>query len=81
MDAIERGSGLPTVGIREVNSVVRLQAGDTIILGGLDADLQERQDQGPAPFAHIPLLHDLLRSHRKSRAQTSLILLVTAQRA
>jgi len=80
VDAIERGNGLPTVGIREVHSVVRLHAGDTLVVGGLDSDLQDRVDQGPASFARIPLLRDLFRSHRKSRAQTSLILLVTARR-
>lgn len=81
VDAIERGSGLPTVGIREANSVVHLRAGDTVVLAGLDSDLQDRSDQGPAPFARIPLLRDLLRSHRKSRARTSLVVLVTARRA
>ncbi len=81
VDAIEKGSGLPTVGIRELKSVVRVHAGDTIVLGGLDSDLENRTDQGPALFAHIPLLRDLFRSHRKSRARTSLILLVTARRA
>lgn len=81
VDAIERGSGLPTVGIREVNSVVHLHAGDTLVLAGLDSDLQDRTDQGPAPFARLPLLRDVFRSHRKSRAQTNLVLLVTARRA
>lgn len=81
VDAIERGTGLPTVGIREVKSVVRVHAGDTIVLGGLDSDLAERTDQGPTLFARIPLLRDLFRSHRKSRSRTSLILLVTARRA
>lgn len=80
VDAIENGSGLPTVGIREVKSVVRVHAGDTIVLSGLDSDLEDRTDQSPALFAHILLLRDLFRSHRKSRARTSLILLVTARR-
>jgi len=81
VDAIERGSGLPTVGIREAKSVLRVRAGDTVILGGLDSDLLDRTNRGPTLFAHVPLLRDLFRSHRKSRARTSLILLVTARRA
>ncbi len=81
VDAIEAGSGLPTVGIREVKSVVRVRAGDALVLGGLDSDLQDRADQGPSLFARIPLLRDLFRSHRRSRARTSLLLLVTARRA
>ncbi len=80
VDAIEQKTGLPTVGIRETQSSVRLRSGETIVLGGLDSDLQDRTDQGPAPFARIPLLRDLFRSHRRARAQTSLILLVTARR-
>ena len=81
VDAIENGTGLPTVGIREVKSVVRVRAGDTVVLGGLDSDLQGRTDQWPSPFARVPLLRDLFRSHRRSRTRPSLILLVTAQRA
>ena len=81
VDAIENGSGLPTVGIRELKSVVRVRAGDTIVLGGLDSDLEDRTDRRPSLFDHIPLLRDLFRSHRKNRARTSLILMVTARRA
>ena len=81
VDAIERGTGLPTVGIREAKSVVRIRAGDMIVLGGLDSDLQEQTEQGLGAFARIPLLRDLFRSHRRSQAHTSLILLVTARRA
>jgi len=81
VDAIENGTGLPTVGIREVKSVVRVRAGDTVVLGGLDSDLADRTDQGPGLFARVPLLRDLFRSHRRSRSRTSLILLVTARRA
>ena len=81
VDAIENGTGLPTVGIREVKSVIRVRAGDTVVLGGLDSDLVGRTDQGPGLFARVPLLRDLFRSHRRNQARTSLILLVTVQRA
>jgi len=81
VDAIENGTGLPTVGIREAKSVIRVRAGETVVLGGLDSDLSDRTDQGPSLFSRVPLLRDLFRSHRRNRAHTSLILLVTARRA
>ncbi|WP_157947692.1 type II secretion system protein GspD [Abditibacterium utsteinense] len=36
VDEIEASTGLPTLGIREVNATVRLKAGDALLLAGLD---------------------------------------------
>jgi type II secretory pathway component GspD/PulD (secretin) len=79
VDEIEVGSGLPTLGIREANSVVRVQPGDAVILGGLDADLAF-QTRGRSLPSRIPLLGRLFRSRRSSRSQTATLLLVTARK-
>jgi hypothetical protein len=79
VDEIEVGSGLPTLGIREASSVVRLQPEDAVIVGGLDADLAF-ETRGRSLPSRIPLLGRLFRSRRISRSQTATLLLVTARK-
>lgn len=67
VDAIESGTGLPTLGIREANATIRLRPGDAVMLGGLDSDLDFDTRR-------------ILGSRRRSRTRTALLLLVTARR-
>ncbi len=67
VDAVERATGLPTLGIREVNTVTRLSVGDTLVVAGLDSNLDFDTKR--------PLSRD------KSASQTALVLLVTARKA
>ena len=39
VDAVENVTGLPTIGLREVSSSLRLQSGDAVLVAGLEADL------------------------------------------
>jgi type II secretory pathway component GspD/PulD (secretin) len=39
VDEVEQGTGLPTLGIREIESVLRLRPGESALIAGLDADL------------------------------------------
>jgi hypothetical protein len=68
VDEVENGTGLPTLGIREVSSTVRIRDSDTIIVAGLDADIDEGQRR------------KWLVSKRKNASQTHLLVLVTARR-
>lgn len=66
VDAVEPDTGLPTLGVRESNSTVRVRSGDTIIVAGLDNRL-EFTEQGRL-------------SHRADRRWSSLIMLVTVKK-
>ncbi|HEX8237932.1 MAG TPA: hypothetical protein VF600_18475 [Abditibacteriaceae bacterium] len=79
VDEIEVGSGLPTLGIREANSVVRVRPDDAVIVGGLDANLAFETSGRSLP-SRIPLIGRLFRSRRSSRSQTATLLLVTARK-
>lgn len=67
VDDIEEKTGLPTLGIREVDSVVRVRPDDAIIVAGLDSD-QEFHTRRRLP------------ARRNSRARTALIVLVTVRK-
>jgi hypothetical protein len=68
VDAIEAGSGLPVLGIREISSTHRIRTGDTLLVAGLDSDNNESFGRR------------ILVSKRKSTTQTHLLVLVTARR-
>jgi hypothetical protein len=67
VDDIERGTGLPTLGIREVSTSVRLQQGDALLIAGMDVDsnFSTRNRRTPA--------------RRGDDEKTRLLVVVTAQ--
>jgi type IV pilus assembly protein PilQ len=72
VEEIEEGTGLPTLSLREVETTVRVRPGDTVILAGLDSQFEAKVKRGflaPAP------------ARRDFESRTSLIFLVTVQRA
>lgn len=79
VDAIEAGTGLPTVGIREVNAFLRVRPGDTILVGGLNTQTESRSRNAIGFLNKVPLLKDLFASRRRSATNVSLLILVTAQ--
>ncbi|HEX8834256.1 MAG TPA: secretin N-terminal domain-containing protein, partial [Abditibacteriaceae bacterium] len=79
VDDIDIGTGLPTLGIREISAAVRVRPGDSVIVAGLDSDLRfdTRRKSG---LARVPLLGKLFRSRNTTRPLTSMIILVKASR-
>ena len=68
VDDVEDGTGLPTLGIREIDANVRVRDGDEIVIAGLDSDL-DSQTRG----------RRILPSRRKARERTRLIAVVSAK--
>jgi hypothetical protein len=68
VDALENGTGLPTLGIREINATLRVRDGDTVVLAGLDAQIDEGTRRRIAP------------AQRRNQSHTHLLVLVTARR-
>lgn len=78
VDAVERGTGLPTLGIREMISVIRLRPGQTALLAGLTESLSSDDHRRPGVGANA-LPDTPFGARRGSRALRRTILLVTAQ--
>ncbi len=69
--------GYPNVSTRSVNTTVRLNDGQTLILGGLVKN-QETTFQYKIPFlGDLPLLGPLFRNSGKTRNKTNLIVFIT----
>ncbi|BDI30394.1 hypothetical protein CCAX7_24450 [Capsulimonas corticalis] len=80
VDAIEPGTGLPTIGTREFDTRVQLRPGDTLIVSGLDVNLDSDTQKRLSPLARIPILGALFGARHSTRERTQFILLVTARR-
>lgn len=65
--ALEAGTRLPTIGVRESASHLRIRPGDTVLVASLDANLSDSRQRAPLPRRSISSQH------------TSYLLLVTAE--
>jgi type II secretory pathway component GspD/PulD (secretin) len=66
VDEVESGTGLPTLGIREVSTSARLNAGDALLIAGLDVD-------------NLFSTRGRALSQRSAGEKTTLLVVVTAQ--
>ena len=71
VDALENGTSLPTIGIREVNSTVLVDSDQSVIIAGLESAL-ESETRGKAL--------KVLPSRLSNREQQQLLILVKARR-
>jgi type IV pilus assembly protein PilQ len=72
VDSIEIGTGLPTIGIRETSSTIRVGTGDTVVVSGLDNDLEFDTRSHPE--------HLRAPNRRHTHERTKLIVLVEAHK-
>lgn len=67
----------PTINTRTVNSTVRLEDGETIILGGLIQDAKRVRYNEVPVLGQIPLLGQLFRSRRHDLQESELVIYLT----
>ncbi len=79
VDSIEAGTGLPTLGIRQVNSLIRVQPGDSVLIGGLEERTSSRARNAARPFDSVPFLKDVLASRHDQVTRVSLVIFVSAR--
>lgn len=71
------GIDSPTITQRRINTNVAVQSGETLILGGLIKDSNERISEGLPFLRHVPVLGWLFGSQGKSMARTELVVMIT----
>lgn len=67
----------PTIQQRRISSSVAVQSGETIALGGLIRDQQNREREGLPVLSSIPVLGHLFGSTEKLNQRTELLVLIT----
>jgi general secretion pathway protein D len=69
---------IPVMEVKEIESVLRLQSGETIILGGL-METRSSQQKSQIPFiGDLPILGALAQSHANSEEVVELVILLKA---
>ncbi|MEO4000473.1 type II secretion system secretin GspD [Mesorhizobium sp. CAU 1732] len=69
----------PTISQRKVSSTVSVTSGQTVMLGGLISERQQRGRDGLPVLGDLPLIGDAFRSNQNSGARTELIILIRPQ--
>ncbi|MFQ5467753.1 MAG: type II secretion system protein GspD, partial [Kiloniellaceae bacterium] len=67
----------PTIEQRSLQSTVAVQGGDTIALGGLIKDRDEKSKSGLPLLSEIPVLGNLFKTTNNSKVRTELLVLIT----
>ncbi len=69
----------PTISQRKVSSTVSVTSGQTVMLGGLISERQQRGRDGLPILSDLPLIGDAFRSNQNAGTRTELIILIRPQ--
>lgn len=69
----------PTISQRHVSSTVSVTSGQTVMLGGLISESQQRGRDGVPVLGDLPLIGDAFRSNQNSASRSELIILIRPQ--
>lgn len=73
----EESSLTPTINQRKVQSVVSVRSGQTVVLGGLIQEQEQRSRQGIPLLSDIPAIGDLFASNNRTGGRTELVVFIT----
>jgi type II secretory pathway component GspD/PulD (secretin) len=73
---VEPVTGLPTVFTRNASTTMRVRDGDTVVVGGLGMEQQERSGRSIPFLRNLPLIGGLFRLPSHSRPHSELIYLL-----
>lgn len=71
-------SNIPVVQVQEFDSVISMNSGEAVVMGGLMQDRQRTSEQGLPVLSDIPLLGSVFKSHVDTIEKTELIVFLRA---
>jgi general secretion pathway protein D len=71
-------ANLPVVDRRDLDTVVHMQSGETLVLAGIIKNSTNNTNTGVPWLSRIPFLGDLFTKKEKSKSQTELAIFITA---
>ena len=74
---VDSGQLTPTISQRKIESTIAIQSGETVVLGGLIEQNQDRSRTGIPFLSDIPLLGNLFSGTEITKRRTELIVLLT----
>jgi MSHA type pilus biogenesis protein MshL len=67
---------LPEVNLREATSIIKVNPGDIIVLGGLILEKESVNEKKIAGFGDIPILGNLFKREQKATQKTELVIII-----
>jgi MSHA biogenesis protein MshL len=71
-------NSIPVIAVREMDSVVKMRSGETIVMGGLMQDSNQSSQTGVPVLSEIPLVGSLFRSQADLTRKTELVVMIKA---
>ena len=72
-------SRVPILGVQEFDSVIEVNSGEAIVIGGLMQDKAQTQESGVPVLAEVPLVGNLFKAHSDRIEKTELVIFLKAQ--
>ncbi|MEX0404340.1 type II secretion system secretin GspD [Aquibium sp. LZ166] len=82
ISSVARGSSqslTPTISQRKIQSTVSVTSGQTVLLGGLISEQQQRGRDGVPVLGDLPIIGEAFRSNQNNATRTELIILIRPQ--
>ena len=70
---------MPEMGVRSIDVKIKVEDGETIVLGGIISNTIERQEEKMPVLGTIPLLGRLFQNRKENASKTNLLIFVTAR--
>jgi len=77
-DPANKGNYVPEVSVQEIDSIVRIQSGQTVVMGGIMRDNNTVNQSGVPLIADIPVIGNFFSSHSDTIDKTELVILLQA---
>ena len=71
-------SKIPEIQIRELDSVLSMDSGETVVVGGLMEDISKNEQNGIPDTNKVPIIGNLFNSKQNSRKVTELVIFIKA---
>jgi len=71
-------NAIPEVSVQEIDSVLRLQSGQIIVMGGLMKDSNNVQQEGLPVISDLPFVGTLFKNHSDKVAKSELVIFIKA---
>jgi general secretion pathway protein D len=71
-------SNIPVVNVQEFDSVIKVNSGQAIVMGGLMQDRTESTEQGVPIAAEIPIVGSLFKAHNDKVHKSELVVFLKA---
>jgi general secretion pathway protein D len=71
-------SKIPELNVQEIDSIIQVPSGETVIMGGLLQDRSEGSENGVPGLSEVPMVGALFRQHVDRISKTELVILLKA---